>query len=118
MFTLPPRPPKDYILRTIPVQRRSASEFTPDAPPQVTQTTFGQFCSPVWYRDDEPLEDKDKVTKSVRGEVLDNWVKRSRDSWVDKPGQDDFFLYDIYRRYSVRQNYAPRNKTKGKLFNC
>lgn len=114
MFTLPPRPPKDYVLKTIPFQRRSNPEFTPDAPPRVTQTTVGQFCVPIEYQDDEPLQDKDKIVKPICDKVLDKWTEDVKGSWIDKPGVNDFFLHDIHRKYSVQFDYNPRGKTRGK----
>lgn len=56
MFTFPPYPPKDYQLRDVPKLQRSSPQFTPEGAPRVTQTTLGQFCSPIEYQAGEAPE--------------------------------------------------------------
>lgn len=53
MFTLPPRPPKDYVIRDVTDSLRSSSQFTPSSEPRVTQPNLAKFCAPIEYRDDE-----------------------------------------------------------------
>ncbi|XP_074028275.1 uncharacterized protein [Leptinotarsa decemlineata] len=117
MFTLPPRPPKDYVLKDITKSLCSSSQFTPDSLPRVTQDNLGKFCSPIEYEDNELPE---KITIDIQPTVMEKMTNDARACWVVQPGKDDFFLHDVYKKYSVNQdraNYDPRYMHKEKVFN-
>ncbi|KAG5896768.1 hypothetical protein JTB14_008344 [Gonioctena quinquepunctata] len=117
MFTLPPRPPKDYMLRDVTKSLSSSSQFTPDSMPRVTQTNLGKFCFPIEYRDDEIPE---KTSVEFEPIIIEKMTKEARASWVPSPGKDDFLVHDVCKKYSVNQNtlnYDPRYMHKEKVFN-
>ncbi|CAG9763278.1 unnamed protein product [Ceutorhynchus assimilis] len=113
MFTLPPYPPKDYVLKEVPKLQRSSPQFTPDSQPRVTQTTLGIFCSPVEYAEGERPENVE--TKGLSPFILEKMAQEARADWIDKPGKDDFFIHDMYKKYTVK--FDEFNKHKEKVFN-
>ncbi|XP_050295120.1 uncharacterized protein LOC126735208 [Anthonomus grandis grandis] len=116
MFTYPPYPPKDYVLKEQPKIARSSAQFTPDSEPRVTQTSLGIFCAPVEYPEGETPA---KVQlSSPNPKILEKWAKDDRAWWVPKPGKDDFFIHDMYKKYNVTMgSYNPAHKHMEKVFN-
>ncbi|ENN75523.1 hypothetical protein D910_10302 [Dendroctonus ponderosae] len=116
MFTFPPYPPKDYELKDVPKIQRSSPQFTPGGEPRVTQSTLGQFCSPIEYQEGE-------TPKKIQGlkcsqHMLEKWTNEARAFWVDEPGKDDYFLHDLFRKFDVkRDSYDPAYRHKEKVFN-
>lgn len=107
MFTLPPRPPKDYYLEDVPPTQQSGQEFTPDALPRVTQTNLGKFCAPIEGDDEEkPAEIK---IQPILPSVLDRWMYSWRAYWVPKPGENAYYLHDVYKNHTVLvdPDYSP-----------
>lgn len=99
MFTAPPRPPKDYYLEDVPPTQQSGQEFTPDAPPRITQSNLAKFCAPIEASDDDkPGEIK---IQSILPGVLDRWTHEWRAYWVPKPGEDSYYLHDMFKKYNV-----------------
>lgn len=99
MFTLPPRPPKDYYIEDVPATQQSGQEFTPDALPRVTQSNLGKFCAPIEASDNEkPTEIK---IQAVLPSVLDRWCHQWRAYWVPKPGENAPYVHEIYKKYTV-----------------
>lgn len=99
MFTLPPRPPKDYYIEDVPPTQQSGQEFTPDALPRVTQSNLGKFCAPIEGDDeDKPTEVK---VQTILPSVLDRWTYAWRAYWVPKPGENAYYLHDIYKKHTV-----------------
>lgn len=112
MFTPPPRPPKDYIIKDVPFTQLSAQEHTPDALPRVTQTNFAKYCSPV--ERDEHDNSGEVHIETVRPQVLDRWTRAWRAYWVDKPGYNAYNLHNMFKKYTVvvDSSYDPRFKNK------
>lgn len=114
MFTLAPRPPKDYILKEVTKSLQSSAQFTPDALPRVTQSNIGKFCFPIEYGDDEVPEKKPPV--KLEPVIREKMTEDARASWVVEPGKDDFLIHDVCRKFSVLESpksYDPRYKHKG-----
>ncbi|KAK5642728.1 hypothetical protein RI129_008895 [Pyrocoelia pectoralis] len=99
MFTLPPRPPKDYILREVSLNQASAPELTPTALPRATQASIKQYCYPIAADDNEPA-DITKIDK-INDQVLNNWTKDAKAEWVAKPGIDAYRVTDMHKKFSV-----------------
>jgi hypothetical protein len=118
MFTLPPLPPKDYVLRDVNQNQRSCQEFTPVALPRVTQSNLRKFCAPVQYQENETLANLD-IDYSVNPQVLERWTNNARAFWVDKPGKNDYFLHDMCKKYTVEvvPSYDVRFKHNGTYHN-
>lgn len=114
MFTLPPRPPKDYELKNVTNNQTSAPEFTPSALPRATQTTLRKFCSPIQASDDEPA-DKSSI-EELNDRILDRMAKQTKAWWIDKPEANAYFLHDVFKKYSVQvdSDYDPRYKNRRK----
>ncbi|CAH1372026.1 hypothetical protein MTP99_013519 [Tenebrio molitor] len=117
MFTLPPLPPKDYVLRDVNQNQRSCQEFTPVALPRVTQSNLRKFCAPVQYQENETLANLD-IDYSVNPQVLERWTNNARAFWVDKPGKNDYFLHDMCKKYTVEvvPSYDVRFKHNERVF--
>ncbi|XP_064215052.1 uncharacterized protein LOC103313005 [Tribolium castaneum] len=117
MFTLPPLPPKDYVLRDVNQNQKSAQEFTPVALPRITQTNLGKFCAPIQYQENEKLSNLN-IDYSVNPQVLERWTDNARAFWVDKPGKNDYFLHDLFKKYSVEvvPSYDVRFKHNERVF--
>lgn len=118
MFTLPPIPPKDYILKDVNNSLRSSPQFTPDALPRVTQSNIGKFCFPIQYGNDEVPEKRPPV--KLVPVIKEKMTNDARASWVVEPGKNDFFIHDVYRKYTISEspkNYDPRYKHKGMKIN-
>ncbi|XP_044253338.1 uncharacterized protein LOC123004234 isoform X2 [Tribolium madens] len=117
MFTLPPLPPKDYVLRDVNQNQRSAQEFTPVALPRITQSNLGKFCAPIQYQENEKLANLN-IDYSVNPQVLERWTDNARAFWVDKPGKNDYFLHDLFKKYSVQvvPSYDVRFKHNERVF--
>lgn len=115
MFSLPPLPPKDYTLKDVNQSQKSSQEFTPDSLPRITQTNLGVFCAPLQYQDNEKLTNVD-AKFSVNSQLLEKWTDQAKAFWVDKPGKNDYFLHEIYKKYSsqVAPNYDVRFKGNGR----
>ncbi|XP_022915777.1 uncharacterized protein [Onthophagus taurus] len=109
MFVYPSLPPKDYALKRVTGNVLSCREFTPEGQLRVTLPEIAKFVVPVAPTvHDEPPE---VLYKEVNPEVVDKWVKYDRAEWVVKPGEDDYFLHDVCRKYSQeKENYDPRYK--------
>lgn len=110
MFTAPPRPPKDYVLKYVTANQLSSQEFTPDGEVRVTQSNLGKFCFPIPTAEDDSSGGIQLVP--VGQEVLDKWAKEWRAYWVDKPGENAYFVHDMHKRYSivVDPDYNPTYK--------
>ncbi|RZC39691.1 hypothetical protein BDFB_011595 [Asbolus verrucosus] len=117
MFTLPPLPPKDYVLRDVNQNQRSCQEHTPTALPRITQTSLAKFCAPVQYQENEKLASLD-IDVSVNRQVLERWTDKARAFWVDKPGKDAYFMHDIFNKYTVEvvPSYDARFKHSEHVF--
>lgn len=116
MFTLPPRQPKDYYIEDVPPTQQSGAEFTPDALPRVTQSNLAKFCAPIEdHEDDKPTETK---IQPVVPSVLDRWTDEWRAYWVPKPGENAYYLHDMYKKYTVLvdPDYNPAYKHLRKRF--
>lgn len=113
MFTLPPLPPKDYVLKSVNQNQKSAQEHTPFAPPRITQSSLSKFCYPVEYQENERLSDNVKLDE-VNSKVLERWTDKARADWVTAPGKDDYLLHDVFKKYSVvvEPSYDARYKHK------
>ncbi|XP_018321001.1 uncharacterized protein LOC108734099 [Agrilus planipennis] len=115
MFTLPPWPPKDYILKDISQNYTSNQEFSPSEPPRHTQPNVGKYIFPIQYG---PEDAGPSTLYSKPGEtVLNKWLKDAKAIWVDKPGENADFVHDIARKYSVvvTDTYNPTYKPIPKL---
>lgn len=114
MFALPPLPPKDYYLKDVNQNQRSSQEFTPLSLPRVTQRNLAKFCAPIEYKENEKLADLN-IDYSVNPQLLERWTDNARAYWVDKPGKNDYFLHDIFKKYSVQvmPSYDVRFKHNG-----
>ncbi|XP_063910329.1 uncharacterized protein LOC135127699 isoform X2 [Zophobas morio] len=117
MFTLPPLPPKDYVLKDVNQNQRSVQEFTPIALPRITQSNLLKYCAPIDYQENEKLSDL-KIDHSVNPQLLERWTDNVRAYWVDKPGKNDYFLHDIFKKYSVEvvPSYDDRFKHNERVF--
>lgn len=114
MFTLPPRPPKDYVIKHVTNSLQSSSQFTPDSLPRVTQNNLAKFCSPVEY-DDNEIPDKQHV--ELQPLILEKMTMDAKASWLPPPGKDDFTLHEVHKTYNVPpENYDPRFRNGGKTF--
>lgn len=87
MFTLPPWPPKDYVLKSVAKAQQSSSEFTPIALPRTTQSNLSKYLYPIFYKDSEKVKPE---IKEVHPKIVENWVQRAKAWWVDKPGLNNF----------------------------
>ncbi|CAH0547351.1 unnamed protein product [Brassicogethes aeneus] len=103
MFTLPQRPPKDYKLKEFRKLQRSGDAFDPCALPRVTHKNFGIFCEPIEYKDNEVPDIKYEPTNPA---LLGRWANKERAWWVTKPGIDDKFVHDLFKKYNV-ENAKP-----------
>lgn len=112
MFTLPPRPPKDYFLKNVTANQATSEVFTPSAHPRATQTSIAKYCYPIPADDDEPI-DKSSL-EQMSDSVLNNWTKAAKALWVDKPGENAYFLHDMYKKYYVvvDPDYDPQYKNR------
>lgn len=99
MFTLPPRPPKDYVLKDVSLNQASAEEITPTGLPRATQHSIKKYCYPVPADDNEPA-DVTQIEK-LNDQVLNKWTKDAKAEWVDKPGKNAFLVTEMYNKYSV-----------------
>nr|CAH7754754.1 unnamed protein product [Callosobruchus chinensis] len=102
MFTLPPRPPKDYVIREVTNNLLSSGQFSPDSLPRVTQPNLGRFCFPIEYNEDEHC-DKNFSTE-INPVIMEKLINDARAMWVVQPGKDDFFLHDVYKKHNVRED--------------
>lgn len=99
MFTLPPRPPKNFILEDVSSNQQSGQEFTPDGFPRVTQTNLAKFCAPV---EDEDEDTPGEVQiQTVLPSILEKWTNQWRAYWVPQPGENAYYLHDIYKKHTV-----------------
>lgn len=115
MLTLPPRPPKDYIIKDVTDSLQSSAQFTPDSLPRVTQPNLAKFCSPVEYRDDEVPE---KKIIEIKPSILNKMTNEAKALFLPSPGKDDFLLHSIFRKYSKPpQSYDPRFRNGGNNLN-
>ncbi|KAJ8919892.1 hypothetical protein NQ315_006421 [Exocentrus adspersus] len=115
MITLPPKPPKDYALRDVNDSVLSSPQFTPAGPPRVTQKGIGKFLTPIPYAENETPEHVPHVT--LEPVIKEKMTVDARASWVVEPGKDDFFIHEVYRKYTVPKGmdeYDPRFRHKGK----
>ncbi|XP_044749744.1 uncharacterized protein LOC123310340 [Coccinella septempunctata] len=111
MFTLPPWPPKDYVLKPVSKAQQSSLEFTPIALPRCTQTNVGHYSYPVFYSDDEKVKPE---IKEVHPKIVENWVLRAKAWWVDKPGLNNF---QGMAKFAGDDNNDPVYQHKEKVFN-
>lgn len=112
MFTLPPRPPKDYVIKNVTNSLQSSAQFTPDSLPRVTQPNLAKFCYPVEYEDDEVPELK---FTEIEPSIFNRMTNEAKALWLPAPGKDDFLLHDVYKKYSKPpQNYDARFRNGGK----
>lgn len=113
MFTLPPRPPKDYVIQNVTDSLQSSAEFTPGSFPRVTQQNLAKFCLPIEYKDNEPVETE---IVGIEPSILNKMTNEARALWLPAPGKDDFALHDVYKKYSKPpQNYDSRFRNGGKF---
>lgn len=112
MFTLPPRPPKDYIIQNVTDSLQSSDDFTPDSLPRVTQSNLAKFCSPIEYKDEEAPETE---IVGIEPSILNKMTQDARALWLPAPGKDAYTLHDVYKKYSKPpQNYDARFRNGGK----
>ncbi|KAL3276035.1 hypothetical protein HHI36_020763 [Cryptolaemus montrouzieri] len=116
MFTLPPWPPKDYVLKDVPKVHQSASEFTPIAIPRVTQPNLGKYLFPIQYTAEEKVEPQ---IKEVHPKIIEKWGEEARAWWVDKPGTNAYFLHQLHKESNLDSevNNNPIFQHKEKVFN-
>lgn len=119
MFALPPRPPKNHILKDVTLSQASSDLFTPSAPPRATQTTIAKFPSPLL--DDNNLDespDQEEI-EPLNPRLLKKLIHTERASWVEKPGANAPFVHSIHKKYSLdhtepcykytRKHFLPNN---------
>lgn len=119
MFTPPPWPPKDYIIKDVQNHLQSSSVITPTQNIRVTQPNLAKHCSPIEYNEGDVVTPQ---IKKVHKKVIENWVDKNRAWWVDKPGQNAKFLHDLHKNCKYSSASAgnannPLFQHKEKVFN-
>ncbi|KAK9753506.1 hypothetical protein QE152_g2055 [Popillia japonica] len=115
MFLFPPLPPKDYKIKEIPRSLVSSQEFTPHGKVRITLPEIGQHAVPI------PVQKSDLPTqvpfKEVNPAVVKRWVNRDTYNWLVRPGKDDYFIHEMYKKYNVTvcHNYDIRYSHTGLL---
>ncbi|GJQ88031.1 hypothetical protein Trydic_g12955 [Trypoxylus dichotomus] len=99
MFVFPPLPPKDYVIKEIPRSLISSQEFTPNREVRVTLPEIGKHAVPI------PVQKCDLPTKipfkEVNPAIVKAWVTKDRYNWLVRPGKEDYFIHDVYKKYVV-----------------
>ncbi|KAK9871482.1 hypothetical protein WA026_012855 [Henosepilachna vigintioctopunctata] len=116
MFTLPPWPPKDYILKTVANRQQSSSAFTPLALPRATQTNLAKYLYPVEYADSDKVEPQ---IREVHPKIIEKWGDTAKAWLVDQPGKNAHFLHQLHKQFSSDDgiDYNPIFQHKEKVFN-
>ncbi|XP_072400032.1 uncharacterized protein [Diabrotica undecimpunctata] len=107
---------KDYQLKDVPWVFKSSSQFTPYYT-RVTQSNLGKYCVPVTSKDDELPKRGPSV---IHPKILENMMFDERYSWLARPGKEDFFIHEMYRKFTPDRSkgmYDPRYMHKEKIFN-
>lgn len=99
MFVTPPLPPKNHEIRDIPRTLLSSQEFTPCGNIRITLPEIGKQAVPVEAKDSDPPPRA--AFQPVNPTVVNSWVNRDRQEWVVRPGKDDYFLQEMYKKYNV-----------------
>ncbi|CAH1990051.1 unnamed protein product [Acanthoscelides obtectus] len=101
MFTLPPRPPKDYVIKNVTNNLLSSGQFSPDSLPRVTQPNLGKFCFPIEYQENEQCDKR--FSTEINPVIMEKMINDAKAMWVVPPGKDEFVLHD-YKKYNVRKD--------------
>lgn len=101
MFALPPRPPKNHILKDVTQSQASTDLFTPSAPPRATQTTIAKFSSPLLDSSDLDESPDQEEIEPLNPQLLKKFVNNEKATWVAKPGANAPFVHSIHKIYSL-----------------
>lgn len=112
MFALPPRLPKNHILKDVTQSQASSDLLTPSAPPRATQTTIAKFPYPLI--DGHDRDDDQKEIEPLNAKWLTKLVNYEKASWVENPGANAPFVHSIHKQYSL--DYYTETKHKSTHF--
>lgn len=118
MFNASPRLLKDYHLKPVTNTQTSGDELTPTAYPRATQTTIAQCCQPIEEDGHPRITSKSQIDYKINDKVLDKQAKDHKSTWVDRPGENAWFVHGVHKKYSVvvEDTYNPACKHRRTFF--